>query len=215
MKTSLKTLGHKKRNICMWMCDDNKADCVFSDVIKGEKMNPVFDEPPNPTNVEETLQRIKKNDSTLTEVNLNNIKVCLSPFVLIIINGWLVETLITKSVWIRTSPFPRWKTSPKPWRPTHTSRSLVWQRRGVMTPSLWWVLLLFALTHFTRFLYLHLHYVTSSFSQAFGEMLRENKTLQSLNLESNFITGVGVKALVDALRDNDTLIEIKIDNQVH
>lgn len=38
-------------------------------------MNPVFDEPPNPTNVEETLQRIKNNDSSLTEVNLNNIKV--------------------------------------------------------------------------------------------------------------------------------------------
>lgn len=38
-------------------------------------MNPVFDEPPNPTNVDETLQRIKSNDSSLTEVNLNNIKV--------------------------------------------------------------------------------------------------------------------------------------------
>lgn len=45
-------------------------------------------------------------------------------------------------------------------------------------------------------------------------MLRENKTLRSLNLESNFITGVGVQALVDALRDNETLTEIKIDNQV-
>lgn len=48
---------------------------LFPDVIKGEKMNPVFDEPPNPTNVDETLQRIKNNDSSLTEVNLNNIKV--------------------------------------------------------------------------------------------------------------------------------------------
>lgn len=38
-------------------------------------MNPVFDEPPNPTNVEDTLQRIKSNDGSLTEVNLNNIKV--------------------------------------------------------------------------------------------------------------------------------------------
>lgn len=45
-------------------------------------------------------------------------------------------------------------------------------------------------------------------------MLRANKTLRSLNLESNFITGAGVQALVDALRDNDTLTEIKIDNQV-
>lgn len=50
--------------------------------------------------------------------------------------------------------------------------------------------------------------------QAFSDMLRANKTLQSLNLESNFITGLGVQALVDALRDNDTLTEIKIDNQV-
>ena len=47
----------------------------FSDIVKGEKMLPVFDEPPNPTNVEETLQRIKDNDSRLVEVNLNNIKV--------------------------------------------------------------------------------------------------------------------------------------------
>ena len=54
-------------------------------MIKGEKMNPVFDEPPNPTNVEETLQRIKSNDSTLKEVNLNNIKVCKSAsFVLLL-----------------------------------------------------------------------------------------------------------------------------------
>lgn len=45
-------------------------------------------------------------------------------------------------------------------------------------------------------------------------MLRANKTLRSLNLESNFITGTGVQAVVDALRDNDTLTEIKIDNQV-
>ncbi|NWX02431.1 TMOD3 protein, partial [Caloenas nicobarica] len=47
----------------------------FSNIVKGEKMLPVFDEPPNPTNVEETLQRIKYNDSGLVEVNLNNIKV--------------------------------------------------------------------------------------------------------------------------------------------
>lgn len=52
------------------------------------------------------------------------------------------------------------------------------------------------------------------FVQAFSEMLRENKSLKSLNLESNFITSAGVQALVEALRDNDTLTEIKIDNQV-
>ncbi|KAG1946471.1 tropomodulin-2 [Pimephales promelas] len=53
---------------------DSSCKDGYNNVIKGEKVKPVFDEPPNPTNVEETLQRIKSNDSSLTEVNLNNIK---------------------------------------------------------------------------------------------------------------------------------------------
>ncbi|XP_053221725.1 tropomodulin-3 isoform X4 [Podarcis raffonei] len=98
------------------------ANESFSNVVKGEKIMPIFNEPPNPTNVEESLQRIKDNDSRLVEVNLNNIK-------------------------------------------------------------------------------------------AFADMLRVNKTLKSLNIESNFITGVGILALVEALKENETLTEIKIDNQ--
>lgn len=47
----------------------------LSDVVKGEKVKPVFEEPPNPTNVEASLQRMKANDPSLLEVNLNNIKV--------------------------------------------------------------------------------------------------------------------------------------------
>ncbi|KAG8440480.1 hypothetical protein GDO86_006293 [Hymenochirus boettgeri] len=46
----------------------------FPNVVKAEPIKPVFDEPPNPTNVEETLKRIKNNDPRLTEANLNNIK---------------------------------------------------------------------------------------------------------------------------------------------
>lgn len=46
-------------------------------MVKGEKILPVFDEPPNPTNVEESLKRIKENDARLVEVNLNNIKVSM------------------------------------------------------------------------------------------------------------------------------------------
>uniref|UniRef100_A0A8C5TBW3 Tropomodulin 2 n=1 Tax=Malurus cyaneus samueli TaxID=2593467 RepID=A0A8C5TBW3_9PASS len=46
----------------------------FSYVVKGEKVKPIFEEPPNPTNVEASLQRIKANDPSLTEINLNNIK---------------------------------------------------------------------------------------------------------------------------------------------
>lgn len=44
-------------------------------VVKGEKAKPVFEEPPNPTNVEASLQQMKANDPSLQEVNLNNIKV--------------------------------------------------------------------------------------------------------------------------------------------
>ncbi|XP_076025695.1 tropomodulin-2 [Genypterus blacodes] len=130
----------------------------FNNVIKGEKMNPVFDEPPNPTNVEETLQRIRSNDSSLTEVNLNNIK---------------------------NIPIPTLKDLAKAMeKNSHVKKFSLAATRS-----------------------------NDPVAVVFGEMLRENKALQSLNLESNFITGVGVQALVDALKDNDSLIEIKIDNQ--
>ncbi|KAM9366386.1 tropomodulin-2 [Symphorus nematophorus] len=130
----------------------------YNNVIKGEKMTPVFDEPPNPTNVEETLQRIKSNDSSLTEVNLNNIK---------------------------NIPIPTLKDFAKAMeKNTHVKKFSLAATRS-----------------------------NDPIAVAFSDMLRENKTLRSLNLESNFITGAGVQALVDALRDNDTLTEIKIDNQ--
>uniref|UniRef100_A0A3Q1IWQ8 Tropomodulin 2 n=1 Tax=Anabas testudineus TaxID=64144 RepID=A0A3Q1IWQ8_ANATE len=123
-----------------------------------KKMNPVFDEPPNPTNVEETLQRIKNNDSSLTEVNLNNIK---------------------------NIPIPTLKDFAK-----------------AMEKN----------THIKKFSFAATR-SNDPIAVAFSEMLRVNKTLRSLNLESNFITGAGVQALVEALRDNDTLTEVKIDNQ--
>ncbi|CAI5644978.1 tropomodulin-2 [Oreochromis niloticus] len=130
----------------------------YNNVVKGEKMNPVFDEPPNPTNVEDTLQRVKSNDSTLTEVNLNNIK---------------------------NIPIPTLKDFAKAMeKNTHVKKFSLAATRS-----------------------------NDPVAVAFSDMLRENKTLRSLNLESNFITGAGVQALVDALRDNDTLTEIKIDNQ--
>ncbi|KAK2853801.1 hypothetical protein Q5P01_006462 [Channa striata] len=130
----------------------------YNNVIIGEKMNPVFDEPPNPTNVEETLQRIKNNDASLTEVNLNNIK---------------------------NIPIPTLKDFAKAMeKNTHVKKFSLAATRS-----------------------------NDPIAVAFSEMLRVNKTLRSLNLETNFITGAGVQALVDALRDNDTLTEIKIDNQ--
>ncbi|KAI1902315.1 hypothetical protein AGOR_G00043500 [Albula goreensis] len=46
----------------------------INSVVKPDTYPTFPDEPPNSTNVEETLQRIQKNDSGLKEVNLNNIK---------------------------------------------------------------------------------------------------------------------------------------------
>ncbi|KAG7469550.1 hypothetical protein MATL_G00130050 [Megalops atlanticus] len=46
----------------------------INSVVKPDQYKIYPDEPPNPTNVEETLQKIQENDNTLTHVNLNNIK---------------------------------------------------------------------------------------------------------------------------------------------
>ena len=45
-------------------------------------------------------------------------------------------------------------------------------------------------------------------------MLMENKTLQSLNIESNFITSAGMMSIIKAMYHNTTLSELKVDNQV-
>ncbi|XP_051574844.1 tropomodulin-4-like isoform X3 [Myxocyprinus asiaticus] len=96
----------------------------INSVVKPDVYKEYPDEPPNDTNVEDTLHCIQKNDSRLTEVNLNNIP-------------------------------------------------------------------------------------------AVAEMLQSNTTLQSLNIESNFITAQGMMAIIKALGENSTLTEIKIDNQRH
>ncbi|XP_025052808.1 tropomodulin-3 isoform X1 [Alligator sinensis] len=130
----------------------------FSNIVKGEKILPVFDEPPNPTNVEEALQRIKDNDSHLVEVNLNNIK---------------------------NIPIPTLKEFAKALETnTHVKKFSLAATRS-----------------------------NDPVAVAFADMLRVNKTLRSLNIESNFITGAGILALTDALKENETLTEIKINNQ--
>lgn len=130
----------------------------INDVVKCEKLLPVADEPPNPTNVEESLRRIKANDSRLVEVNLNNIK---------------------------NIPIPTLKEFAKALESnTHVkSFSLAATRSN------------------------------DPIASAFADMLKVNRTLKSLNVESNFITGTGILALIKSLKDNDTLTELRIDNQ--
>ena len=51
-------------------------------------------------------------------------------------------------------------------------------------------------------------------TQAVADMLRENRSLQSLNIESNFISSTGLMAVLKAVRENTTLTELRVDNQV-
>lgn len=44
--------------------------------------------------------------------------------------------------------------------------------------------------------------------------MRENRSLQSLNIESNFISSTGLMAVLKAVRENATLTELRVDNQV-
>ncbi|GAA27593.2 Tropomodulin [Clonorchis sinensis] len=46
----------------------------FTGVAKGDRPKPIPDEPPNTTDVEESITRLGKNDPELTDLNLNNIK---------------------------------------------------------------------------------------------------------------------------------------------
>lgn len=54
----------------------------------------------------------------------------------------------------------------------------------------------------------------SPMAKALAEMLKVNKVLKTLNVESNFISGAGILRLVEALPYNTSLVELKIDNQV-
>ncbi|XP_072889249.1 tropomodulin-2 isoform X2 [Hemitrygon akajei] len=139
-------------------CDSVGGNKGLNNVVKGEKVKPVMDEPPNPTNVEESLQRIRANDPGLVEVNLNNIK---------------------------NIPIPTLKDFAEALKKnTHLKKFSLAATRSNDPIA-------FALT----------------------DMLRVNTTLRSLNIESNFITGAGIQAIIDALKENETLMEIKIDNQ--
>ncbi|XP_063810879.1 leiomodin-1 [Pseudophryne corroboree] len=50
---------------------------------------------------------------------------------------------------------------------------------------------------------------------AIAAMLKSNKTIISINLDSNHITGKGILAIFRALQHNDTLTELRFHNQRH
>uniref|UniRef100_A0A8C2GH91 Leiomodin-3 n=1 Tax=Cyprinus carpio TaxID=7962 RepID=A0A8C2GH91_CYPCA len=50
---------------------------------------------------------------------------------------------------------------------------------------------------------------------ALANMLRENRSITTLNIESNFITGKGIVAIIRCLQFNETLTELRFHNQRH
>ncbi|KAA0706833.1 Leiomodin-3 [Triplophysa tibetana] len=50
---------------------------------------------------------------------------------------------------------------------------------------------------------------------ALANMLKENKSITTLNIESNFITGKGIVAIIRCLQFNETLNELRFHNQRH
>ncbi|XP_078143309.1 tropomodulin-4 [Centroberyx gerrardi] len=130
----------------------------INSVVKPDPFKIFPDEPPNTTNVEETLERIHGNDSSLTEVNLNNIK---------------------------DIPIP-------------TLKEIFEAMKG---------------NSHVEFLSIAATRSNDPVAYACAEMLQENTSLQSLNIESNFITAEGMMAIIKAMANNATLVEFKIDNQ--
>ncbi|XP_065510098.1 tropomodulin-4 [Caloenas nicobarica] len=130
----------------------------INSVVKPDTYKPVPDEPPNPTNVEETLRQIQADDAALEDVNLNNIKDIPVPTLKAICEAMKTNTHVKKL-------------------------SLVATRSN------------------------------DPVANAVAEMLTENKTLQSLNIESNFITSAGMMSILKAMQHNSTLRELRVDNQ--
>ncbi|KAK1795196.1 hypothetical protein P4O66_010368 [Electrophorus voltai] len=144
-------------------------------VVKPDVYKTYPDEPPNDTDVEDTLHRIQKNDNSLTEINLNNIPDIPVPTLKEIFHAMKRNThVLSLSIAATRSNDP-------------VAHENV---RSILILSL-----------------------SAPIGQAIAEMLTENTTLQSLNIESNFITANGMMAVIKALCENSTLAEIKIDNQ--
>ncbi|NWR40230.1 TMOD4 protein, partial [Tachuris rubrigastra] len=141
------------------ICSGNISNTEgINSVVKPDSYKPVPDEPPNPTDVEETLRRIQDDDAALEDVNLNNIK------------DIPISTLKAICEAMKTN--------------THVKRlSLVATRSN------------------------------DPVAHAVAEMLMENKTLQSLNIESNFITSAGMMSIIQAVPHSPALAELRVDNQ--
>lgn len=114
----------------------------------------------NPTDIVKTLENILSNDTSLSEVNLNNIE-NISQEVLVS----FADALITN-------------------------------------------------THAEVFSLANTH-ADDQVAFALAKMLKKNCSITNLNVESNFISGKGILALIESLQYNTTLVELRFHNQRH
>uniref|UniRef100_A0AAY4EB38 Leiomodin-3 n=1 Tax=Denticeps clupeoides TaxID=299321 RepID=A0AAY4EB38_9TELE len=114
----------------------------------------------NDTNLESTLDKIRKNNPSITEINLNNIENIPKEMLLDYVNG------LKKNKYVKTFSIAN----------TGADENV-------------------------------------GFSLA--NMLRENRSITTLNIESNFISGKGIIAIMRCLQFNETLTELRFHNQRH
>lgn len=114
----------------------------------------------NDTNLESTLDKIRKNNPSITEVNLNNIENIPKEMLVDYVNA------LKKNKHVKT----------------------------------------FSLANTG---------VDENISFNLANMLRENRSITTLNIESNFITGKGIVAIIRCLQFNETLTELRFHNQRH
>uniref|UniRef100_A0A3Q3F7G8 Leiomodin-3 n=1 Tax=Labrus bergylta TaxID=56723 RepID=A0A3Q3F7G8_9LABR len=114
----------------------------------------------NETNLDSTLDKIRKNNPSVTEVNLNNIENIPKEMLLDYVNG------LKKNKHVKTFSIAN----------TGVDENIAFN---------------------------------------LANMLRENRSITTLNIESNFITGKGIVAIIRCLQFNETLTELRFHNQRH
>ncbi|XP_050955336.1 leiomodin-2a [Labeo rohita] len=114
----------------------------------------------NPTDIVKTLENILSDDTSLSEVNLNNIE--------------------------------------------NISQEVLVSFADALTSN----------THVEVFSLANTH-ADDQVAFALGKMLKKNCSITNLNVESNFISGKGILALIGSLQHNTTLVELRFHNQRH
>ncbi|XP_035014736.1 leiomodin-3 [Hippoglossus stenolepis] len=114
----------------------------------------------NETNLESTLDKIRNNNPSINEVNLNNIENIPKDMLLEYVNG------LKKNKHVKT----------------------------------------FSIANTG---------VDENIAYNLANMLRENRSITTLNIESNFVTGKGIVAIIRCLQFNETLTELRFHNQRH